>query len=789
MANTSAFRHAAGAPKAPGGSRRLRIAVRGAVQGVGFRPFVYRLAQELGLSGWVVNDTRGVDLEIQGDPGEMERFRTRLVEEAPPLAVIHRVDSRPVAPGSSAADGFEIRRSASEGARTAVVLPDAATCPACLAEVLDPEERRYRYPFTNCTHCGPRFTIVRSLPYDRPNTTMSGFEICPDCRREYEDPLDRRFHAQPVACPSCGPALALRDSRGTTLPGDPLGEAAEALRRGRIVGLKGLGGYQLLTDARSEAAVGRLRKRKHREEKPFALMVRDLTAVRKLCRVSPGEEKLLSSVRAPIVLLERLPEAPVAPTVAPDNRYLGVMLPTTPLHHLLLEDLDFPVVATSGNRCDEPIATTEEAAVERLGEIADLLLTHDRPIQRHVDDSVARVVLGGGQILRRARGWAPMPVVRSRRGPTVLAVGAHLKNTIALSVRSNVYLSQHLGDMETPETLEAFERVIDDFFRLYEARPVAVAHDLHPDYASTRYARELAERLESGGGPPVPLVAVQHHHAHLAACLEDSGEEGRALGVTWDGTGYGTDGTVWGGELLLGDAASYRRVGRLRPFRLPGGEMAVREPRRTALALLWELLGPAALERDDLAPVASFAPAERRVLAGMLEGGLNAPVTTSAGRLFDGVAALLDLRQTVSFEGQAAMALEQTAEESSGGVEDGYLLAVNGDLTRGLELDWRPLLEEVLAELARGVPKFRIAQRFHAGLARAIADAASAVGEPRVALTGGCFQNRLLTEQSAELLSRAGHRVLVHRSVPPNDGGIALGQVAVATARIQRKET
>jgi len=781
--------------------RRLRLAVRGAVQGVGFRPFVYRLAGELGLAGWVANDPRGVQVEVEGDERALGAFRARLVAEAPPLAAIHRMEEawlEAEAPKGSSGR-FEIRGSGAEGARTAVVLPDAATCPECLAEVLDPADRRHRYPFTNCTHCGPRFTIVRSLPYDRPNTTMAGFPLCPACRREYEDPLDRRFHAQPVACPECGPRLALWAPDGSVVPGDPLEGAAAALRRGEVVAVKGLGGYQLLVDARSEEAVTRLRRRKHREEKPFALMVRDLAAARALCRVPPEAEALLASVQAPIVLLDRLAAAPVTAAVAPGNPYLGLMLPTTPLHHLLLGELGFPVVATSGNRSDEPIAISEAEALERLGAIADLFLVHDRPIERHADDSVARVLLGEPRLLRRARGYAPMPVRLPRPVSAVLAVGAHLKNAVALSVGESVYLSQHLGDMETPETLAAFERVIEDFLRLYGAEPAAVACDLHPDYASTRHARDLAQRLRRGlDGAPVPLVAVQHHHAHLAACLADAGEldpiGGVALGVTWDGTGYGTDGTVWGGELLLGDAASFRRVGHLRPFRLPGGDAAVRQPRRVAAALLWELLGPAALERDDLPPVAALAPAERRVLARMLETGWNAPITTSAGRLFDGVAALLGLHQTVSFEGQAAMALEHLAERA--GVEDTCEAADAYPLTltrtfacspaASLELDWRPLLEAVLADLGRGAPPETIARRFHAGLARAIAAAAGAVGEERVALTGGCFQNRLLTESAAALLARAGHRVLLHRAVPPNDGGIALGQVAVAAARLER---
>ncbi|MFP3939861.1 MAG: carbamoyltransferase HypF [Thermoanaerobaculia bacterium] len=835
---------------AEGARRRLRLTVRGAVQGVGFRPHVYRAATEAGLAGWVANDPRGVSLEVEGVPPALEAFRRRLVAEAPPLAVIHDVEAtwlEPAGPGEGGVEeavaAFHIRPSDAAGERTAVVLPDAATCPECLAEVLDPGQRRHGYPFTNCTHCGPRFTIVRALPYDRPNTTMAAFPLCPECRREYEDPADRRFHAQPVACPECGPQLALWGPDGAILPGDPLEGAAAALGRGEIVALKGLGGFQLLADATNAAAVARLRRRKHREEKPFALMVADLAAVRALCRVPPEAEVVLSSPAAPIVLLERrlpargasalepsgtggawpgpegaaadgagtagwptldgasggtrsaAPEAgaepigEVAPEVAPGNPWLGLMLPTTPLHHLLLRRLAVPVVATSGNRSDEPIATDETDALERLVGMADLFLVHDRPIERHADDSVVRLVLGKPRLLRRARGYAPLPVLLPRPVPSIVAVGGHLKNTVALAVEESVYLSQHLGDMDTPETLAAFGRAVADLVDLYEARPAAVAHDLHPDYASTLGARVIAARLggEDGRGP-LPLVAVQHHHAHLAACLADAGEplDRPALGVTWDGTGHGSDGTVWGGELLLGDAASFRRVGRLRPFRLPGGEAAVREPRRSALALLWELLGSEALERRDLPPVEAFSPAELRTLGGMLARGFGAPVTTSAGRLFDGVSALLGLRQRVGFEGQAAMALEHQAW--SGGAGGAYRLEVTGDPEDpdgGLELDWRPVLHELLADRAAGVEPAVIALRFHRALARGIAEAAERVREERVALTGGCFQNRLLAEETAAALRRAGHRVLLHRRVPPNDGGLSLGQVVVAAARLE----
>ncbi len=782
-----------------GERRRLRLSVRGAVQGVGFRPFVYRLANELGVAGRVANDPRGVTVEVEGTGPVLERFRERLATEQPPLAAIHDLESTWLEPRGE--EGFRIETSEVAGVKTAVVLPDAATCPDCLAEVLDPSDRRHRYPFTNCTHCGPRFTIVRELPYDRPSTTMAGFRLCPSCRREYEDPADRRFHAQPTACPGCGPRLALWDEGGRPVAGEvgdrALRAAAEAVRRGRIVAVKGLGGFQLLVDARDQAAVERLRRRKRRFEKPFALMAADLAAVASICRLPEGAAELLASPRGPIVLLPRLSageaRVAVADAVAPGHPDLGVMLPTTPLHHLLLRDLGFPVVATSGNLSDEPIAIDEVEAVGRLAGVADLFLVHDRPIERHADDSVVRFVLGEPRVQRRARGYAPMPLVLPAPLPSVLAVGAHLKNTVALSVDRSVYLSQHLGDMETPQTLAAFERVVEDFLRLYEARPVAIAHDLHPDYASTRHARRLAETWNreraARGEAPVTLVGVQHHHAHLVSCLAEHGDPVTAepvLGVTFDGTGYGTDGTIWGGELLLGDAVAFRRVGHLRPFRLPGGDAAVREPRRVALALLWEVLGEGAFGREDLAPVAAVEPGERRLLARMLEAGIHAPVTTSAGRLFDGVAALVGLRQTVSYEGQAAIALEQAADaDAAGSPEAGaYLVEVAGGLLEGFELDWRPLVRAVLDDLARGVPAGRIAGRFHEALAAAVAVVAGEVGAPRVALSGGCFQNRRLTEATVRRLEGSGFQVLLHRDVPPNDGGVSLGQVAVAAARL-----
>jgi hydrogenase maturation protein HypF len=830
---------------------RLAVEIHGAVQGVGFRPFVYRLATELALAGWVINDTQGVFIEVEGQRAVLEDFLARLPAERPPRALIQSLDACWLEPAGYTQ--FEIRHSTNHGSKTVLVLPDIATCSECMAEVLDPANRRYRYPFTNCTNCGPRFTIIEALPYDRPNTTMRRFTLCPACSGEYQNPLDRRFHAQPNACPVCGPSLALYRradvvegallnpvqgageevfttemaegrgrtrrfdigiGRGATGDGlsargtvggkwpavvgtnsdqggarwalaaerdDALRAAAAAIKAGQIVALKGLGGFHLVADARNSSALRRLRAGKPRREKPFALMAQDLAQARTLCEIPDATVELLQSPEAPIVLLRRLPGAPVAVEVAPDNPYLGVMLPYTPLHHLLLAELPGPVVATSGNLTDEPICTDEWEALGRLGDLADLFLLHDRPIARHIDDSVTMVMAGAPRLLRRARGYAPLPVLLKHEVPTILAVGAHLKNTVALSIGRQAFISQHIGDLETPEALGAFERVIADFLRLYEAQPAAIAHDLHPDYLSTKWAMDRASSGESPQEGP-RLIPVQHHHAHLAACLAENGWEGRALGVTWDGTGYGTDGTLWGGEFLLGDAADYTRVAHLRPFRLPGGEAAIKEPGRLALALLWELYGEEALARVDLPSMAAFRSVDRGLFGQMLRRGTNAPVTTGAGRLFDAIAALIGLRQQVTYEGQAAMQLEFVADPA---VRDAYPLSLHAG-GGSLVLDWAPLVEAVLEDLRRGISAGVMAARFHNALVKGMVKVAQTVGEPVVALSGGCFQNRWLTERTTERLGAAGFQVLLHRQVPPNDGGISLGQMAVAAARMNR---
>lgn len=762
--------------------QRMHIVIRGAVQGVGFRPFVYRLASEMHLPGWVLNSPEGVFLEVEGEKEELDTFLLRLQQEKPPPSFIQSLEYFLLDPVNFT--GFEIKDSQQAGIKSTLILPDIATCPECLNEVFDPGNRRFRYPFTNCTHCGPRFTIIESLPYDRPNTSMKSFEMCPDCRLEYEDPQNRRFHAQPNACPACGPQLELWDRTGRVLfrKNDALIEAAERIRKGGILAVKGLGGFHLVADARDPEAVGELRRRKHREEKPFALMCPSLEQIHQLCIVSPLEARLLTSPECPIVLLQRLDgqtSFSLAENVAPGNPYLGIMLPYTPLHHLLMKEVGFPVIATSGNLSDEPICTGEHEALVRLASIADLFLVHDRPIVRHVDDSIVRVTLGREMVLRRARGYAPLPLRSRQELPPALAVGAHLKNTVALTVGNNVFVSQHIGDLENKEALDAFQGVIRSFRDLYRVEPALVVSDLHPDYLSTKYARE------SG----IPGVSIQHHYAHVASCMAENDIEGPALGVSWDGTGYGTDGTIWGGEFLLTGNRSFTRVASLRRFRLPGSSAAVKEPRRAALGILHEIWGPRAFESGDSATIRSFTDNELSLLRKMLEKGIQSPWTSSAGRLFDAVASLSGLRQITRFEGQAAMELEFIIGKER--AEEAYpirILAGAGEgasPSRGmLVVDWEPTVLMVLDDVRNEIPLARIAIRFHNTLVEAIVEVARRVGEERIVLTGGCFQNKYLLERSVQRLQSQGFRAYWHQRIPPNDGGIALGQI-VAASRVE----
>jgi hydrogenase maturation protein HypF len=760
---------------------RARVRVEGTVQGVGFRPYVYRLATGLSLAGFVLNDALGVEIEVQGAEDSVTRFIEALSPHAPPLAHVERLstESRPVEEGTA----FEIRVSPAGGTPQAPVAPDSATCADCLAELVDPGDPRFRYPFINCTNCGPRFTIVRGIPYDRALTTMAGFTMCERCRAEYEDPGDRRFHAQPNACPLCGPALRLVAGTGvggTAPPGDggahdAIAVAAAALRAGAIVAVKGVGGFHLACRADDEAAVATLRARKQREDKPFALMAADLEGARELVRLGEAELELLSGPERPIVLAPRLPGAAVAESVAPGSRELGVMLAYSPAHHLLLADAGVALVMTSGNVSDEPIAYRDEDALSRLGPIADLFLVHDRPIQTRTDDSVARAVGGRAMLLRRSRGHVPASIGLAVPAPQpLLACGAELKNTFCLARGRRAWVSHHIGDLKNQETLGSFTEGIAHFQKLFRVEPAVVAHDLHPDYLSTGYA------LERDG---VQTLGVQHHHAHLAACLAEHGEQREAVAAVFDGSGYGADGTVWGGELLVGGLRDFDRAGHLRPVRLPGGDNAVREPWRLACSWLLEAGGGEGAPPLPRA-LAEHVTEERWETIARLARTELAPLCTSVGRLFDAVAALCGVRACINYEGQAAIELEGVADPSERGA---YTIDVAS--RRGtLELDPREAIAAVVRERMAGTAVGAIAARFHRGLARATAGACGRLARERglelVVLSGGVFQNRTLLELTLEELQRDGLRALVPQLLPPGDGGISFGQAAVAAATL-----
>ena len=753
---------------------RVKLALRGAVQGVGFRPFVHRLADELAVTGWVNNSPQGVFVEAESPRPVLEQFVRRLESEKPPRSFIQSMETtwhKPVG-----FEKFEIRPSEISGDKTTLVLPDIATCPDCLREILDPANRRYQYPFTNCTNCGPRFSLINTLPYDRANTSMDKFEMCPACQVEYENPNDRRFHAQPNACPVCGPQLEFWNADGEGVFGgnDALRAAANAIHRGKIIAVKGIGGFHLLADARNENVVQRLRVRKSREEKPLALMFPSLQNVKKICEVSILEERLLTSPEAPIVLLQRIgnKQLEIANAVAPNNPNLGAMLPSNPLYHLLMAELKIPVVATSGNLSDEPLCTDELEALVRLRGIADCFLVHDRPVVRPEDDSIVWVVLNREMILRRARGYAPLPValkteIGNRKSENILAVGAHLKNAVALAVGENIFISQHLGDLETEQANAAFRRACADLPKLYGVEPAQIAADLHPDYLSTKYAQECGRKI----------IDVQHHVAHVLSCVAENEVELPALGVAWDGTGYGTDGTIWGGEFFHIEKDKIARVAHLRPFRLPGGDKAVKEPRRAALGLLYELYGEATFEMNHLPPLREMPPIEMVTLKGMLQRRLNSPATSSVGRLFDAVASLVNLRQRMGFEGQPAMDLEFAVAEVE--TDERYDLPL---VSRppSLVLDWSRMIHEILADVNGGVSVANISAKFHNALAEAVVDVAQQFSEPRVVLSGGCFQNRYLLERIVTRLRAENFQPYWQQRVPTNDGGIALGQIYAA---------
>lgn len=749
--------------------RRVAVTVRGTVQGVGFRPFVHAAATSRGLSGWVRNGASGVRLEVQGPDDDVQSFLTALWTP-PPAARVDRLEAHDLplgAPGE-----FRILASARDLDARPTLPADLAVCRDCAAEMDDLRARRHGYPFTNCTQCGPRYSIVEALPYDRPHTSMRGFALCDACVAEYTDPRDRRFHAQPIACPACGPRMCLVSPAGARVADaqGAIDQAAQALLRDEVLALKGLGGFQLLVDATSEAAVAKLRERKRREEKPFAVLFPSLGAVREYCSLSEDEEAVLASAQAPILLVRRRMGASrqVAAGVAPRNPRLGVMLPCTPLHRLVVHATGCPLVCTSGNLAEEPMCIDETDAGQRLSGIADVFLIHDRPIVRPIDDSVARVDGAGLHLLRRARGFAPLPLrLRGVGAHCILATGAQRKSTLALGKQGEVVMSQHLGDLFSVEGVRLVERTARDLVRFFDAAPALIACDLHPDYASTRLAEILASEWR------VPIERVQHHHAHVAACVAEHGLSGPVLGLAWDGAGLGTDGTIWGGEALVVERGMFRRAAHLRPFSLPGGENAIREPARSALGLLYEVLGRSAGAYIDM------EAARLRTLLAMLDGAVSCPRTSSMGRLFDAVAALTGVRGRAGYEGQAAMELELAAD----GVVEGTAYPI---LLRDGEpavADWEPLVHALLRDRARGVPAGAMSARFHDALARLAEDIAVRVGLPRVVLSGGCFQNLRLVESARERLSARGFRVFTPRMYPPNDGGLSLGQLFVAACR------
>jgi hydrogenase maturation protein HypF len=750
---------------------RVRSLFSGTVQGVGFRPFVYRVAVRLGLSGFVKNTSDGVVVELEGDQGSVTSFFSTLDKELPPLAEITGLvkEAIPAVGG----DGFRIIESLRTGQSSVNIPPDIASCDRCIEELFRPGDRRYRYPFINCTDCGPRLTIIRDIPYDREKTSMAAFALCPDCRKEYEDPRSRRFHAQPNACPSCGPTVTLLGGGGRPVSSDdPIREAARLLRSGMIVAIRGLGGFHLAVDATDEKAVNRLRERKLRDEKPFALMVKDIGGARQIVEVSPQEQDLLLSFRRPIVLMSKSQQTNIARSVAPGMGTFGVMLPYTPLQHLLFDEDMPPLVMTSGNRSGEPIAIANDDALGSLSNIADFFLVHNREIIVRCDDSITTVVSGHPTIVRRSRGYVPGPIILSEYYPEVLAVGGHLKAAVCVLKGNQAYMSPYIGDMDTPGARDFFFETVALMERITECRPSIVACDLHPGYFTT----DAARRMEG-----VRIHAVQHHHAHIVSCMAENRVSGTVIGVALDGTGYGTDGTIWGGEFLIADRAQFVRAGHLAPFTLPGGEAAVREPWRTGASLVrcaygheWRTVA----ERFKLVPECAVKDA----FMGMVEKGINSPVTTSMGRVFDGVAAILGLRGRVNFEGQAAMELEACAARRGDVLP--FEIVEEGD---AVILDLFGAIREIVERMDAGTSRNELAAAFHATLVDAIGEVVKVIRDRtsinRVALSGGCFQNRILLAGVLDQLERAGFTVLIHHRVPTNDGGVALGQAVAAGTR------
>jgi len=760
---------------------RFKIAVTGIVQGVGFRPFIYQLAKRNELVGYVSNTSDGVIIEAEGEEAKLKDFLDRIDREAPPLALITGVTAEPI-PLVGVAD-FAIRESASDAERTALISPDVCTCADCLRELSDPDDRRYRYPFINCTNCGPRYTITMDIPYDRANTTMREFQMCGDCRREYEDPMNRRFHAQPNACWKCGPRVFLTDAAGRKMDcDDPVRAATELLRNGKILAVKGLGGFHLAVDATNDEAVKELRGRKMREEKPFAVMAPDIASIERFCVVSDEEKELLESPNRPIVLLSKRPDNPISERVAPRNKYFGVMLPYTPLHYVLLNDGFLALVMTSANPSDEPIVIDNDQALERLAGLPDYFLMHDRDIFIQNDDTVARIVNGKTVMVRRARGYAPRPVFLKEPAQTVLACGPELKNTVCLLKAKNAFLSQHIGDLKTAETFAVFKKTIEHCERIFEISPHIIAYDMHPDYLSTRYAMELKERDADGRR----FVAVQHHHAHIVSCMAERGIQGPVIGLALDGAGYGDDGRIWGGEILVADELSYQRAAHFEYVPMPGGDAVIKEPWRMALSYLYHAYGKA-LWALDIEFVRGIDRDKAKVLLRMIDEGVNSVLTSSCGRLFDAVAALAGVRHTITYEGQAACELEGIMAEDDPGSYPCAIRAEGSDTS--FLLCFGDTIRAIVSDLQRGVGAAIISRRFHRTVADVLKEACIMVRDSdkleRVVFSGGVFQNVYLLSTLSVELAELGFDVYTHSAVPNNDGCIALGQAVIAARRAE----
>ncbi|MFA5064813.1 MAG: carbamoyltransferase HypF [Dehalococcoidia bacterium] len=760
-----------------------RISARGVVQGVGFRPFVYSLAKKFELTGWVCNTSEDVRIEVEGTRKKLNLFISSLEAEAPPLAKIESLSVDFDKPAGYR--DFKIRSSVTHPGKYQLVSPDIATCGPCLDDIFTQDNRRWHYPFTNCTNCGPRFTIIKDIPYDRPLTTMSSFKMCSKCKKEYTDPLDRRFHAQPNACPVCGPQLQLTDNLGHTLDcRDTIEKTSDFLYEGRIVAIKGLGGFLLACNAEDAGAVVRLRQRKCRPSKPFAVMLKDIAAVKKHCILTAEEEQLLSSPQAPVVLLRWSESSSICRQVGPGLKYLGVMIPYTPLHHLIMRETGLPLVMTSGNISEEPIAGQNSEALRRLGKIADYFLLHNRDIHSTYDDSVAMVVDTIPQLIRRARGYAPYPIHLEHKIPQLLACGAEEKNTFCLTHDDHAFVSQHIGDMENIETLDHYVRTIELYKQLFRIQPIAIAHDMHPEYLPTKYAMEEAERHD------LMTVPIQHHHAHIASCLADNAFSKAVIGVAFDGTGYGTDGKIWGGEFMVADCTSFKRAGQLEYLPLPGGSVAIKKPYRTALSYMLVLLGNSTFD-SRIGFLNQISRDEIELVSGQVETGLNSPLTSSMGRLFDAVSAMAGIRPTIDYEAQAAVELEMQAYDALD--EQGlYPFSLTGDQSYTIIL-LHELIAGVADDILRGCRIATVSMRFHNTIASITRDVCLKIkaqsGLSTVALSGGCFQNRLLLSKVTALLRHSGFQILTHRNVPANDGGISLGQAIIAGRSLMARQS